>query len=252
MTVKERPGPEVLAQKGLVDLAGRHGRRHGEVAAGDALPEAHEVGAQVALLAGEQRPGATEPGGDLVADEEGPRPPAGLSEPPDVGRVGAEHARGPLDEGLDDDRGQLACVRLDRGAGLVAPRGLGVARRAQHGEAKWVEDRGLEPAVAERECADGVPVVGVSEREEPVALGSAKVGPVLERDLERLLDGRRAVGGEEEPGTIDGHHDGERLGQLHHLGRTVPEHRRVGHATRLLDECGVELRHAMAQGVDPQ
>ena len=59
----------------------------------------------------------------------------------------------------------------------------------QHREAERVEDRGAEAAVADGEGSDGVAVVRAAEGEEGRATGDAAVGPVLERDLERLLHG---------------------------------------------------------------
>ena len=80
----------------------------------------------------------------------------------------------------------------------------------------------------------------------------AAVDPVLERDLERLLDGHRAVGREQEVRIVDRHHGGERLGQLDHDGVAVAQHGRVGDLAGLGGEGGIELGDAVAEGVDPQ
>ena len=74
------------------------------------------------------------------------------------------------------------------------------------------------------------------------------VDPVLERDLERLLDRHRAVGGEEEVGLVHGHDGGERLGQLDHDRVAVAEHGRVRHLGRLRGQGAVELGDARARG----
>ena len=98
--MKERRRPEVGAEEGGEDLVGDDGRRHGQVAPGQALAEAEHIGAQPAPLAGEQPAGAPEPGGDLVGHEGHAGTPAGLAEGADIGGVGDEHARRPLHKGL--------------------------------------------------------------------------------------------------------------------------------------------------------
>src|SRR5204862_4367263 len=59
-----------LAEKALVDLLRRQGGGQRQVAAGDALGQAEQVGRDVLLLAGEHRAGAAEAGGHLVEDEQ--------------------------------------------------------------------------------------------------------------------------------------------------------------------------------------
>ena len=126
------------------------------------------------------------------------------------------------------------------------------AGRPQHREAQRVEDVGAEPAVAEGQGAHGVAVVGAAEGEEAVALRPADVDPVLERDLEGLLDGRRPVAGEQEPGVVDRHHRGQGLGQLDHHPVAVAEQRGVGHPVELVADGLVQLGDAVAEGVHPQ
>ncbi len=84
------------------------------------------------------------------------------------------------------------------------------------------------------------------------ASGHAEVGPVLEGDLERLLDRRRAVGGEQEVRVVDRHHLGQRLGQLDHDAVAVAEQGGVGDPVDLGAEGGVELGHPVAERRDPQ
>ena len=244
--------PEVGAEERAEHLARRHRGRHGQVPAGDPLAHAHEVGPHAALLGGEQRPGAPESGRHLVADEQRARLTAGLAEPPHIGRGGAQHARRTLHQRLDDHGGQLLGVGLDGRARLVGPTRVDVAGRAHDGEAQRLEDGAEHAAVAERERADGVAVVRIAEREEARAAVDAAVDPVLERDLERLLDRHRPVGGEQEVRVVDRHHGGERLGQLHHHRVAVAQHGRVRDLAGLGGERGVELGHAVTEGVDPE
>ena len=75
---------------------------------------------------------------------------------------------------------------------------------------------------------------------------------MLERDLQRLLDRRRAVGGVEEVRVVDGHDPGERFRELDHRAVAVAEHRRMGAQLELLADGVVELGDAVAERVDPQ
>ena len=58
------------AEEALVDALGGERRGERQVAAGEALAEAEEVGRDPLLLAGEHRPGAAEAGRDLVGDQQ--------------------------------------------------------------------------------------------------------------------------------------------------------------------------------------
>ena len=95
-------------------------------------------------------------------------------------------------------------------------------------------------------------MVRAAEGEVAIAAGDALVRPVLERDLEGLLDGGGAVGREQEVRPVDGHDRGERLGQLDHGAVAVAEHRGVGDAVELVAERLVELGHPVAERRDPQ
>ena len=53
----------------LRDRRGAQGRRQGDVAAGECLAHAHDVGADARVVGREQFPGAAEAGGDLVEDQ---------------------------------------------------------------------------------------------------------------------------------------------------------------------------------------
>ena len=88
--------------------------------------------------------------------------------------------------------------------------------RTQHGESQWIEDVGAEAPSADRETPDSVPVVGVAEREVRGLALDTEVDPVLEGDLEGLLDGCGAVRGEQEVRVVDRDDLGKRLGQLDH------------------------------------
>ena len=138
-----------------------------------------------------------------------------------------------LDQGFDDHRGELAGVGLDGGHRLVGPARVVVAGGADDGEAQRVEDVGAETTVAQGERSHGVAVIGVAEGQVAGAALDAEVGPVLEGDLQGLLDGRGAVGGEEEVGSVDRHHGGQGLGQLDDDAVAVAEEGRVGDPVEL-------------------
>ncbi len=103
-----------------------------------------------------------------------------------------------LDDRLDDDGRQLGRVVLESDDGLFDPTRVVVSGSPHDPEPQRVEEVGPESAVSERKGADRVPVVGTSEGQELGPAADAGVDPVLEGDLERLLDRRGAVGRKEE------------------------------------------------------
>ena len=227
-------------------------RRHREVPARDALADRHDVGTQPALLGGEERAGPPEPGRDLVADEEHVVGPTGRAERGE--RVGWEHlhAGRALHERLDHDRGEPVRVRrhhLDRDLDrprVVEPRG------AQHREPERVEHVGAEAPGPEADAPDRVAVVRAAEGEVGGAARHAPVRPVLERDLQGLLDRRGPVGREEEVRAVHRNDPGERLGQFHRHAVAVAEQRAVRDAVELVTGRRVELGHPVAERRDPE
>ena len=250
--VIEGPVRQVRTKKGPVDTVARRGGGHGQVAAGEPLAEREQVGAQPALLRGEQRAGAPEPGGHLVGDQQHVVAPAGVDQRPVRTRIGDQHPRRPLHEGFDHDRRQRGTVLVDQGGGAgEGIRGV-VAGRPDHVEAQRVEQVGAEAASTQGQRPDGVTVVGVTEGQVTGAAGDAEVGPVLEGDLERLLHRRGAVRGEQQVRPVDGHHAGQRLGELDDHAVAVAEQRRMGHPVELAAQRLVELRDPMAERRDPE
>ena len=109
------------------------------------------------------------------------------------------HARRALHERLDDHRRELVRVLGDhRGTRSAKQSGSANSGARSTGKRSGSKSVGAEPAVADRERADRVAVVRAAEREERGPAGDAAVHPVLERDLQRLLDRARAVGRVEE------------------------------------------------------
>src|SRR5207244_6597380 len=68
------------AEEALVDRVCRDGRGERQVSAGESLGEAEDVRDDLLLLGGEQAPGAAEPRGHLVADEQDAVVAAGLGD----------------------------------------------------------------------------------------------------------------------------------------------------------------------------
>ena len=159
----EGPLAEVGAEEGLVHAAAGHGGGHGQVAAGEALADADDVGADAGLLDGEQRARAAEAGGDLVAHQEHVGTPARGGHRGELGRLVQVHAVGALHQWLEDDRGHpVPVLGEERLEGLDGTR-RAEARRAEHGEAERVEHVGAEAAVADGDPAHGVAVVRRAE-----------------------------------------------------------------------------------------
>ena len=98
----------IVVEEALEDSRARRRRREAERAAGERLADAHDIGRHAGLVAGEQAPGAPEPGGDLVGDQQHVVGGAGVANGAKRrGRVEL-HAARRLDQRLDDDRRGLA------------------------------------------------------------------------------------------------------------------------------------------------
>ena len=106
----------------------------------------------------------------------------------------------PCTSGSTHDRGEPVGVLGDQ----ARRRRRGRRRaRARTGNRSGSNTSVPNPPSPTDERPDGVAVVGAAEGQVAVAPGDALVRPVLERDLQRLLDGRGAVAGEEEVGLVD-------------------------------------------------
>ena len=248
----EGAGSEILAEEGLVHVGGGHGGRQGQVAAGDALAQAHQVGPDPAQLAGEQRAGAAESCGHLVAYQ---RHAPGLDrrrEGSHLLGVGHQHPGRALDQGLDDGRGQTRMVLVDRRDGLGCPVTVVVSGGAYHREPQRVEQVGAEAAVPHRQRPDRVSVVGLTESQVGGAVGDPLVVPVLEGDLDGLFHCGRAVRREQEVGVGHRHHVGEGLGQGYGRGVAVAEQGGVADAVELLAGGPVQVAVGVSEGDHPQ
>jgi hypothetical protein len=95
-------------------------------------------------------------------------------------------------------------------------------------------------------------VIAVAEREIRGAALLALVGPILERDLQRLLNGSRAVGSEQHMWTIDRNDARQCFRKLDDDAIAVAQHGGMGHAVDLIAQGLVQFGDAMAQGCDPQ
>ena len=207
VAVEEGLRPEVRAEERVEDLARGHGGRHGEIAAGDPLARgrAGRAGGRTARRRRGCRSGRSR---SPPRRRPGARRASRQASPSARTSAGSAHSMpdAPCTSGSIPPRPARRRGRRRRRRPWSAQPGIGVARGAHDREAQRVEHGAEHAAVAERERADGVAVVGVAEGEEPRAPLDAPVDPVLEGDLQRLLDGDRPVGGEQEVGRVDRHH----------------------------------------------
>ena len=127
-------------------------------------------------------------------------------------------------------------------------------RRAVRLEQQRAEGRVEELHAADRDRADRVAVVGVLEADErgPPHVLAAAVLPVLERHLQRDLDGGRARVRVEDAAEPGGRDLDQPRGELGGAGVGEAEHRRVGDAVELVADRLVDQRVAVAVDVAPQ
>ena len=248
----ERVLAQVGPEEGLVHPLARDRGRQRQVAPGDALADAEQVGPDAAALGGEQRAGAAEPGGHLVDDDQDVMGLSRFDHPAHRSRIGDLDARRALHQRLEHEGGQLPGMAFDQGDRPVRPGRVVVARGPQGREAQRVEHVGAEASGAQGDRADGVAVIGAAEGEVARPPGDPLVAPELERDLEGLLDGRRAIGREQEVRAVDGHATGQRLGQLDRRHVAVAEQGRVRDAVELGPGRVVELGDVVTERRDPQ
>ena len=117
----------------------RQRRRHRQVAAGQPLAQAQQVGRDLFVLAGEQLAGPAEAGGHFVGDQQDVVPPRQFPHAAQVaGRV-RDHAGGALDQRLDDDRGEILVVQVQSPLQLVQV--VPARRRTRHARRQAVAIR---------------------------------------------------------------------------------------------------------------
>ena len=208
VAVKEGPQFPVLAEEPPVDIFRRQRRCQGKVAAGDALGHGHDVRDHLLLLAGEHRSRPPEPCGDFIGYHENIVFCAELPDPFEVSRRVGEHARGALDQGLDDEGRCFMAVRGDdlfrlfcAGQG-AAGTGFAQATAVAGGgvDLDGMKEQGFVKLMKEFDAADahrpeGIAVIGFPEGDEACfrLIGRAFLLPILEGDLEGDLDCRRTA-----------------------------------------------------------
>ena len=183
VAVEEGAPGFVGAQEARENFLARQRRRERQVTPGDPLGNAHHVGCDALLLAGEESSGAPEAGGDLVGDEQDAMRIAELSQSPQVALGVDEHPGCALDQRLDHHRGQLMRLWAATASWLTAdPSGSpGRRGRADHLEEELAKDVVKEIDAAGGNGADGVAVIGLAESQELPALGlAAALAEVLE------------------------------------------------------------------------
>src|SRR5262249_39332279 len=147
------------------------------------------------VLAREELGRAAETGGDLVEDDVDAKAATELdSFGEEAGRMD-EHAGSALDQRLEHERGDLVGAAgqllLEAAKGLRAI-GSGGRRNRNALHEEWPEDAVKEVNAADTDRAEGVAVIGLGHPQEALLGWTATQLPVLERLLERDLDGGRA------------------------------------------------------------
>ena len=240
-----------------------HGLAPTQVAAGDALAEAEQVGDDVFVVAGKHTARAAEAGGDLVGDQQHVELVAQLADAGEIARRVDDHPGRAHDQRfyadgrdrvavLHENRPQAGeCVRADllrRVVRAVDDRGAREVRLKQHRPVRPVERR----RPADAHAADGVAVVALGQPDELALFRPALVPPELRRHLERRLRRRRAaVAVEDFRQPRRG--DGDQL-LRQHARRLVrqAEQRGVGDLLELVANGCVDLRHPVAVDVAPK
>ena len=261
--MQEAAGGVVVVER-LVDFVAREHAGQRQVAAGDALGEAQQVGRDVGLLACEQRPGAPEAGHHLVGDQQHLVLRAQRARAAQERRMVEAHAAGALHQRLDHHRGDLVVLvgeqllqRLGRGrravdAGVVMvlrvpAREGGHERGTQERRIRLAEDRD----VGHAQGPERLPVVSALESDEAVLPRASAVRPVMRRHLERDLHRRGAVGCEERVTEPSGREAREALRQLHRGAVGEARQHHVLEGRELLGDRGVDRRVGVAEQVHP-
>ena len=183
------------SSKGIEYFLTDEGGSQRQVTGGNAFSQAEQVGLYVLVMAGKHFSGSTKTDGDFVGNEQDTVLAGYLADSVEVARGGDDDSSGTLDDGLDNDGGDLVCVfREDLvnfvGAGEIA----GFRLKAQfasvtvwRGGQMGLEEQGGKDLVekvdsAEADGADGVSVVAVAQSEEAFAR-LTQVLPILEGDF---------------------------------------------------------------------
>ena len=207
-------------------------------------------------VAGPQRPGAVEAGRDLVVDDERPVLSGQVVEDVEHPRGVDVHPPGSLEDGLEDDRGDVGGIlreQVPRGAfpgdqlGVVV--GEVEAGRGARGEdvlGQHAAEEGVHPAdrVGDGHRREGVAVVAAADGQEA---GAALTGREVELQsgLHRDLDRDRPGVGEEDVLHPGGREVEEAAAEVDGgCVREAAEHH-VGHRVELAADGCVELGHAV-------
>ena len=241
------------AEESLVDPLGRQRRGKRQVAAGQPLAEAEEVGRDALLLAGEHRPRAAEPGRDLVADQEARRGDRTLPHLAQVAGRMHPHPGRALDQRLDDHRRDLLAAW--RSSTRSSSRGVARARTRWRSNSERAvgaveERRSRRPRrrpgcrrgrrrAAKRSASGGVLAA---------ALAASTGTPSSARPRSRSSPSRSRRPGSS-PG---GASSTRRAASSAAPGVGQPQHGRVGHPVELRAHGAVDRRVAVAVDVAPQ
>ncbi len=216
------------------------------------------------MLAGEHRAGAAESCQDLIGDEERAKSIAERARSCQEFARPDHHTAGCLQHRLDQHCGDrvsalrqgslqtaqtidLAARAFETQRTPIAVRRFDPNRLEQHRRERLREDRGFTGG----HRADGVAVIGVMQGDEPVTLRLSEVPPILQRQLERDLNGCRAVVGIEHPGQPFRQDADETLGQFNSRTMGTSGEDDVFELASLLGQRFVEAGVRVAVNVHP-
>ena len=252
-----------LAEEGRVDLLGRQRRGQREVARGQALREAQEVGHDAFQVGDREGTDATEAGENFVQDQVHAMTAAQggdrLHEPGGL----LHHAGGTLHARLQDDAGsrggiadQEGLERGQRGGGVGTRDLTGALGVHRGGERLGGEEPGVETTMEFRAATHGhraerVAVVSAFHRDDPALGFLPDELPILERQLQRDLDGVAAVVREEAPRQRPIGQRRQVLGEPGGHRVVQAEQRHVGDLVELLAQGAVQVGVVMAMHVGP-
>ncbi|MNM38091.1 hypothetical protein D3C81_488390 [compost metagenome] len=250
--------PRFPVTDGTGDLLRGEGGRQRQVAAGERLAKAHDVGADPCPVAGKQLAGAAKASGDLVGDEQQAELVAQGAHPLQVAGMIETHAACPLHDGFEHDGGYLFVaignqLRQLYDAALVP---LGVEATAGRfdkmvlGQEALVELVHAAIRIADAHGAEGVTVIAAPQGDE-LGAGRSPGVPVLLGHLECHLHRHRPRICQKDP-IQPGRGDLHQLAtQRHRRGMGQPAKHHVGHLAELGSRRCVQFRHLITVDAGP-
>ena len=206
MSVKERLITIGQVVKSIIDAVGGHRGRQREIPARDALSQRHDVGHHALQVTGKEFACPSESGCHLIGDEQDIMV---VAQPSDARKVSLgrdDHPGRSLYAGLDDHRRDFAAPVLEEVAQRVDARRVALggvcapltAVAIPVWNPQWLEEQRLvrvpeRSLTAQAVDSERVAVVSHVQRDDPLAFRVTGIDPILDRHLQRHLDGAGPV-----------------------------------------------------------